>query len=110
MVIVDFFRYVFAFERRPRTKPVVPVASSGRRSGTTTRLVDEFVQKFFTEGTVRIYDHYSTIRSDRRILKIFLTRLRIEHGFTKEDIEVNEGRTRNGDIAIHVKKLKKWSI
>ena len=52
-----------------------------RRSGRTTRIVDEAVQEFFTNKKVLCADHYSEDgkESSRRIQKMIVSRLQFEH-------------------------------
>lgn len=64
-----------------------------RRCGNTTRIIDELVQKFFTEGECVIYDHYhgdpghynlsgtsSAVRNIRKMnMRSIIDRLRREH-------------------------------
>jgi len=55
-----------------------------RRSGNTTRIIDEAVQELFENGKVRILDHNDTRMSHRYILDKFIKRLDSEHGANKE--------------------------
>lgn len=63
---------------------------SGRRMGNTTRLIDLFIQDFFTEGEARIYDHYGTLEAHKRVMYLVLRRLHAEHGIKREDIHINK--------------------
>lgn len=72
-----------------------------RRSGRTTRMIDEMVQELFTNGSVGIRDHHAT--TDMRVLqnlrndnmKKILNRLASEHHLT-----VGKGLYRDGDWLI----------
>jgi hypothetical protein len=50
-----------------------------RRSGQTTRLIDEAIQTLFTEGTVRIVDHHGTRMASELMFQTFMRRLSLEH-------------------------------
>ena len=53
-----------------------------RRTGRTTRLADEFIQKLFTEGSAKIIDHATAPNNmaDSHMLDIVWGRLISEHG------------------------------
>lgn len=57
-----------------------------RRTGRTTRLVDQLVQDFFTTGRAVVLDHWwhgkqdmGEVQSKEYILNVFLRRLKFEH-------------------------------
>ena len=63
-----------------------------RKSGRTTRIVDEAIQTLFTKGRVYVRDHHSTLKMDRYCYDIVVRRLHSEHpgmiqylGFFKRD-------------------------
>lgn len=55
-------------------------------SGNTTRILDLAVQEFFMKRRVSFDDHHKTEESRRRVLKMFLHRLQVEHGIRREDL------------------------
>jgi hypothetical protein len=60
-----------------------------RRSGQTTRLVDQAVQTLFTRGVVTFEDHHFVgnridhFRANKFGFDILVRRLKIEHGFNR---------------------------
>ncbi len=67
-----------------------------RRTGRTTRIVDESVQEFFNNGKVVLNDHYWVGKGDmsprerlRHILRVFLRRLASEHGIDVNKVTVD---------------------
>lgn len=54
-----------------------------RRDGTSTRLLDDFVQKFFENGKVRIYDHYESDIGYREMFQTFMDRMEREHNINQ---------------------------
>lgn len=67
-----------------------------RRSGRTTRLVDQYVQELFTLGECEVIDHWWPEKrehdgrnADKHILKVFLVRLEFEHRITKNGLIIN---------------------
>ncbi len=64
----------------------------GRRVGNTTRLIDMFLQDFFTKGECHIYDHYNTRHSRQRVFSLVLQRLSREHNIEKQDISLDKNR------------------
>lgn len=89
---MKFFRNLF---RRKKRKPL-----SVRRSGRTTRIIDNMVQQFFENGYVHVFDHHS-ISNDNlsRIQKIFLDRLKREHQIDKSMLSITKNK-----IVYHLKK------
>lgn len=67
-----------------------------RKSGRTTRIVDEAIQKLFEEGSVIIKDHYGSEAADRLALNILLRRLYIEHGCSVAEVE----NTKSGILVV----------
>lgn len=73
-----------------------PITDTERRTGRTTRLIDQMVQEFFINGRVGITDHHKTndrttfdnlIRDNKKKL---LSRLANEHRlFAGKDIEID---------------------
>lgn len=54
----------------------------GRATGRSTRLVDEYIQMFFTnpQGVpVKVLDHYDDIKAHVQLLERVVSRLKIEH-------------------------------
>jgi len=60
-----------------------------RCNGTTTRLVDMFIQKLFNERIVKIYDHYGSINAAKRTFDLVLSRLSREHPADYSNLEIN---------------------
>ena len=50
-----------------------------RRSGRTTRIVDNLIQELFTIGSIEFKDHYYSDLSKERVGKIIRERLYLEH-------------------------------
>lgn len=60
-----------------------------RRSGQTTRLIDEAIQVLFKRGIVEIYDHSRLKEENEYIGHKTMFRLQSEHGhFANEHVEV----------------------
>lgn len=57
-----------------------------RRSGRTTRIVDDAIQELFQDKSVFIVDHHGTAESSYNATYIFMKRLKIEHGITANDL------------------------
>ena len=55
--------------------------SVNRRSGRSTRLIDEYIQELFTTGRVRVLDHHSSREAHNDLFVRVITRLKVEHGF-----------------------------
>lgn len=53
-----------------------------RRTGRTTRLVDEAIQTIFTKGTWTARDHYDDIHAHRTLFQRVMDRLNREHNFS----------------------------
>lgn len=71
----------------------IPYHSPERSSGNTTRLVDFFVQQFFTKNSCKVYDHQENRDSQKRILKIVHKRLTGEHNLVYgEDFTVDTNK------------------
>jgi hypothetical protein len=64
----------------------------GRRVGNTTRLIDFYIQDFFTKGKCVVIDHYDTQESHKRIFDLVLRRLRIEHNIQVCDLFLDKNR------------------
>jgi len=60
-----------------------------RMNGSTTRMVDEFVQKLYkNEGEwVDIYDHYPSRNADKMVMVKVLRRMSLEHPQDKLEID-----------------------
>ena len=63
-----------------------------RRTGSTTRMVDGFVQMFFDEGECTVYDHYSSRNASQRTFYLVLNRLKHEHGIKVSDLKIDKRR------------------
>ena len=70
-----------------------------RRTGRTTRIIDNAIQKLFEDGEITVRDHYGTRQADERVFFIIIDRLEREHGITKDMLELNKSR--------HLIKLKR---
>ena len=53
--------------------------TGSRRSGRTTRIVDECIQTLFIEGEVYCHDHYPSDAMDEFVFHKVVTRLGYEH-------------------------------
>lgn len=83
--------FSFFKKRVPKKEqPVVEVVSGGIRSGRTTRIVDKLIQDFFNNGACYIYDHHGTRDAAMNVQKLFLGRLKWEHGIKSYEIKVDK--------------------
>ena len=57
-----------------------------QKSGNTTRTIDLAIQDFFKNRRVTFDDHHKTMENRRRVMKMFLHRLQVEHGIRREDL------------------------
>lgn len=57
-----------------------------RRTGRSTRRIDEAIQDLFTTGECRAWDHHPTREASQFLMERVLQRLSIEH-----DLTVNNG-------------------
>lgn len=88
-----FFYKIFAVALAPFMNPKYQhLYKSGRRVGNTTRLVDMFVQDFFTRGKIQVYDHYGTKKASERVFNLVIKRLNSEHGIERNDIKLDHNR------------------
>lgn len=61
-----------------------------RRTGRTTRIVDQCIQELFTEGVTKVVDHTNNHVSNSRLWKRLLHRLSFEHNcYPKSDLEID---------------------
>lgn len=97
-VVFSFFKNIFK-KKNKISKDVfyiqykeIPFRIPGRRMGNTTRLIDSFVQDFFIKGECKVYDHYNSTDSNRRVLQLVLLRLKNEHGIKEKDIKLDRNR------------------
>jgi hypothetical protein len=70
----------------------IPFLVFGRRSGNTTRLIDSFIQDFFIIGYCKIYDHYNSRESYKRVFSLVISRLMVEHNITIKDLKLEPNR------------------
>ena len=66
-----------------------------RRSGRTTRLIDDAVQDLFHTGECHVWDHYKDGKDAHRngeVLKLVLKRLQNEHDHIMREISVDIGK------------------
>lgn len=61
-----------------------------RRTGRTTRLVDNCVQDFFDNGFCFTKDHWGTKDSNRRLMEIVLRRLYLEHNIISSMVDIDK--------------------
>ena len=59
------------------------------RSGNTTRIVNNAIQLLFNGDSILVLDHYNTVSSNQRLLKLIQKRLYDEHHITSEDLDIN---------------------
>jgi hypothetical protein len=69
-----------------------PILYNYRRVGNTTRLIDKFVQDFFIKGECKIYDHYNTRESKKRVFYLVLQRLNREHQIENKDVQLDTNK------------------
>lgn len=50
-----------------------------RMTGRSTRLIDEYIQTLFNEGSVKVRDHHFTRHSDKFLFDRVVRRLKNEH-------------------------------
>jgi hypothetical protein len=63
-----------------------------RRSGRTTRLIDEAIQYLFTNDTVLLVDHINSTEMSKHMLDRVVRRLYNEHRMTDKQFKItNEG-------------------
>lgn len=64
-----------------------------RRTGRTTRLCDDFIQKLFQNvgKEIQIYDHYVTYSSDDMLTEKITNRLKLEHPHVKWEVRRGNG-------------------
>ena len=62
-----------------------------RRSGRTTRAIDEMIQHFFTHGVVMLWDHAEDPKNlaFKHMERIFFDRLYREHNLGRSDLDYN---------------------
>lgn len=63
-----------------------------RRSGRTTKIVDQLISDFFTEGIANCYDHYPTNDMYEYVMHKVLGRLEYEHNFPIKEIKIDMQR------------------
>ena len=72
-----------------------------RRTGKSTRLIDEYIQVLFNDGVIEVRDHYLSREADNFLTSKIMRRLQSEHP------GVNIKLNANSNIIIIV-KTKKW--
>ena len=60
-----------------------------RRTGNSTRIVDNLIQDYFKKGIAAAYDHYPTRNAQKLVFNTTLNRLKLEHNILDKDICVN---------------------
>lgn len=60
-----------------------------RRSGRTTRIIDQAIQDLFNNGSTLVLDHHRTEKMDERTFKIFLKRLHNEHQIVENHLIID---------------------
>jgi len=75
-----------------------------RRTGQTTRIVDDYIQELFTKGSITVVDNEDTYELNRRVTSIIKKRLIVEHNHLIPDgITIKEkinSKLRRNDITI----------
>lgn len=68
------------------------IETNGRMTGNSTRRIDFYIQKLFTEKEVKIQDHYPDKKADKYLFNRVLNRLEFEHNLSKrkEQFEINK--------------------
>lgn len=65
----------------------------GRRTGNSTRILDELVQALFDKGEVTVIDHYEDgthENANKNLFSRFLKRIALEHSGIVSRLEINE--------------------
>lgn len=60
-----------------------------RRSGNTTRIVDNAIQLLFGHGWIKVEDHYTSRNADRLLMDRILGRLYHEHPGVGVEVNLN---------------------
>ena len=60
-----------------------------RRTGETTRILDNAVQELFNTGSVKLRDTHENSNAGRHILNTLLKRLKIEHNIEQKDLDID---------------------
>lgn len=75
------------------------VITYDRRSGNSTRLLDDYVQELFTMRVVKIVDHYvpnrkgdSNHEASKDLFYRFMRRINIEHPSDMPKLEINKDK------------------
>lgn len=63
-----------------------------RRSGRTTRIVDQLVGEFLSNGIADCFDHYPSEDMYKYVTEKVYYRLKFEHNITTDDIKVDRDR------------------
>ena len=78
--MIQIVKSVVYYRNKPEPSPIrYDLEGARRASGISTRLMDSFIQKLFTEGEIEIIDHYPTIMSNKLLRDRILRRLNLEH-------------------------------
>lgn len=64
-----------------------------RVDGSSTRLLDQYVQDLFKNGTITIRDHYDYIATHRWLFHRFMKRLELEHPNMMKHIKTDKNLT-----------------
>jgi len=68
------------------------IIKPGHVVGNTTRLVDMYVQHFFTTGMCTVRDHYGTRKAHERTFDLVLRRLEREHNYRPRNLIINKNK------------------
>lgn len=68
------------------------IETSGRMTGNSTRLIDFYIQKLFTEKEIQVQDHYPEKKAHKLLFVRILKRLEFEHNLSKrqEQFEIDK--------------------
>lgn len=61
-----------------------------RRSGNSTRLADSYIQKLFTDGVIKVEDHYPTPEASASLFETIVNRLKMEHPSIVGKLKINK--------------------
>jgi len=67
-----------------KTNVLIPLKDN-RRTGRSTRLIDDYIQRLFTRGYIQVYDHHFTEEARKDLFNRIAKRLELEHNSFYED-------------------------
>lgn len=82
----------YPFKKGDKPVELNPIIKPGRVVGNTTRLVDIYIQHFFTRGECTVLDHYGTRMAHERTFDLVLRRLEREHNYRPKNLIINKNK------------------